>query len=50
MNCVNMTQDMQKWQALVNMVINLGIPQNAETFLTSFLRMNLFHATQLRYW
>jgi hypothetical protein len=29
---------MDKWQVLVNMVINLQVPQNAKTFLNSRLR------------
>jgi hypothetical protein len=31
----NLVQDRDKWQVLVNMVINLWVPQNAGNFLTS---------------
>ena len=32
---IDMAQDRGRWQALVNGVINLGVPYNAGNFLTS---------------
>jgi hypothetical protein len=35
MDCINLAQDWDKWQALVNMVMNLQFPSNAGNFLNS---------------
>jgi hypothetical protein len=32
---IDMAQDRDRWQALVNAVMNLGVPYNADNFLTS---------------
>jgi hypothetical protein len=45
---IGMAQDRDRWRALVSAVRNLGVPKNAENFLTSckrvsFSRRYLFH-------
>ena len=35
MDWIELAQDRNRWRALVNAVMNLGIRQNAENFLTS---------------
>jgi hypothetical protein len=35
MDCIALAQDKDEWQVLVNMVMNLQVPQNAGNFLTS---------------
>ena len=32
---IGLTQDREKWQAIVNVAMNLWVPQNAQNFLTS---------------
>jgi len=32
---INLFQDRYRWQALVNAVMNIGVPYNAGNFLTS---------------
>jgi hypothetical protein len=33
MDCIHLAQDEDKWWALVNIVMNFHIPQNAENFM-----------------
>jgi len=52
MNCIISSQYSDKWQALVNMVMNLWVPYNVGNFLTSlettsFSRMNLFYGVKI---
>jgi hypothetical protein len=35
MGRINVAQDRKRWQVLVNVVMNLQVPYNAENFLTS---------------
>ena len=35
MDGVDVTEDSDKWRALVDAVMNLRVPQNSENFLTS---------------
>ena len=35
MDWIDLAQDKNRWQALVNAVMNLQVPQHAETCLTS---------------
>jgi hypothetical protein len=36
MDWIELAQDRERWQALVNVVRNLRVPQNAGSFMTSF--------------
>jgi hypothetical protein len=35
MDWIDVAEDRYQWRALVNMVMNLGLPENAGKFLTS---------------
>jgi hypothetical protein len=35
MECVHLAQDKDQWRTLVNMVLNLWVPQNVQKFLSS---------------
>ena len=35
MEWINLTQERSNWRALVKAVMNHGVPQNAENFLTT---------------
>jgi hypothetical protein len=35
MGWIDLAQDRESWQALVNVIMNLQVPYNAENFLTS---------------
>jgi hypothetical protein len=44
----NLTQDRNRWQALVNATRNLRVPQNAGNFLTSLVPVSFTGRTLLR--
>jgi hypothetical protein len=35
MDWIELAQDRDRWWALVNVIVNLGVPHNAGNFLTS---------------
>jgi len=47
MDRIKLAQDSDRWHALVNMVINLRIPQNTENFLTSLEPVSFSRRTVL---
>jgi len=48
MGYIELAQDSDRWQALVNVVMNLWVPQNAGNFLTSKELISFSRRTLLR--
>ena len=44
---IDISQDRGRWRAVVNAVMNLGVPQNAWNFLSSLERVSLSGRTLL---
>jgi hypothetical protein len=54
MDWIELTQDRERWRALVNEVLDLQVPKNAGNFLTSckpvsFSRRTLLHGVSMEY-
>jgi hypothetical protein len=47
MDLIDLAQDRDRWKALVNTVMDLRVPQNAEKFLSSFTIGNFSRRAQL---
>jgi hypothetical protein len=47
MDWINLAQDKDPWQALVNMVMNLLVPQNAGKFFSSYTTGSFSRRAQL---
>jgi hypothetical protein len=47
MDWIDMAQDRNRWRVLVNTVMNLRVPQNAENFLTSWGTVSFSRRTPL---
>jgi hypothetical protein len=48
MDWIDLAQDRDRWQALVNMVMNLHVPQNEGNFLTRWGPVSFSSKTLLR--
>jgi hypothetical protein len=44
---INLAQDRDQWRGLVNMLLNLRVPLNAEKYFSSFATGNLSRRAQL---
>jgi hypothetical protein len=45
--CINLAQDGDKWRAVVNMVMNIGVVWNVGNFLTGWKSISFLKRTEL---